>query len=138
MHKKNWSKGPRKPQKPRSWGHPKDSIVTCSLLSSKNNNHLSALVGSKGFNLSSGTVARRRGKGAKRGAPYTAQVLGQEFGKVRKERFKVAAVEVKVRGLGYGRASVLKGLKENLDVVKLIDNERRPHGGCRAPKARRY
>lgn len=76
-------------------------------------------------------------KGAKRSTTYAAQMAGTQAAKIAKEN-GIEEVRVQIKGMGSGRAPVLKGLQTGgLRILAVSDVTPVPHNGCRPKKARR-
>jgi len=74
-------------------------------------------------------------KSSRRSTRYAAQVAGYTLAKKCVSRFQISKVRVKVKGLGYGKQSSIKGLfKGGLRIVHIQDITSIPFNGCRPPK----
>uniref|UniRef100_UPI0031F44671 ribosomal protein S11 n=1 Tax=Zygnema cf. cylindricum TaxID=3142258 RepID=UPI0031F44671 len=83
---------------------------------------------------SSGTVGF---KGSRRSTNYAAQATADNVARTAIQ-LGIKYVEVKIKGLGYGKDSSLRGLQSGgLIITKISDITPMPHNGCRAPKKRR-
>jgi small subunit ribosomal protein S11 len=76
-------------------------------------------------------------KGSRRSTNYAAQATAENAARAAIQLgFKF--VEVRIKGLGYGKESSLRGLKlGGLIITKIRDITPTPHNGCRPPKKRR-
>nr|YP_010736389.1 ribosomal protein S11 [Zygnema circumcarinatum]QKQ14718.1 ribosomal protein S11 [Zygnema circumcarinatum]WEL36362.1 ribosomal protein S11 [Zygnema circumcarinatum] len=83
---------------------------------------------------SSGTVGFQ---GSRRSTNYAAQATADSVARTAVQ-LGIKYVEVKIKGLGYGKESSLRGLQlGGLIITKISDITPMPHNGCRAPKKRR-
>ena len=83
---------------------------------------------------SSGTVGFR---GARRSTNYAAQATAENVARVAIQ-LGIHYVEVRVKGLGYGKEAALRGLSlGGLIINQIRDVTPIPHNGCRPPKKRR-
>ena len=83
---------------------------------------------------SSGTVGFR---GARRSTNYAAQATAEKVARAASQ-LGIRCVEVKIKGLGYGKEAALRGLKlGGLVITQIRDVTPIPHNGCRPPKKRR-
>ena len=83
---------------------------------------------------SSGTVGF---KGSRRSTNYAAQATAEKVARTAVQ-LGIKWAEVKVKGLGYGKESALRGLiLGGLFLIKISDITPMPHNGCRPPKKRR-
>nr|YP_009674916.1 ribosomal protein S11 [Haplomitrium hookeri]QDE12953.1 ribosomal protein S11 [Haplomitrium hookeri] len=76
-------------------------------------------------------------KGSRRSTNYAAQATAENAARAAIQLgFKF--VEVRIKGLGYGKESPLRGSKPGgLITTKIRDVTPTPHNGCRPPKKRR-
>ena len=83
---------------------------------------------------SSGTVGFQ---GSRRSTNYAAQATAEKVARTAVQ-LGIKWAEVKVKGLGYGKDSALRGLiLGGLFLIKISDITPMPHNGCRPPKKRR-
>ncbi len=76
-------------------------------------------------------------KGSRRSTNYAAQAAAENAARAAIQ-LGIKSVEVKIKGLGYGKESSLRGLQlGGLIITKISDITPMPHNGCRAPKKRR-
>nr|AMF83672.1 ribosomal protein S11 [Aneura pinguis]ARO74720.1 ribosomal protein S11 [Aneura pinguis]ASN73943.1 ribosomal protein S11 [Aneura pinguis]ASN73983.1 ribosomal protein S11 [Aneura pinguis]QIA59499.1 ribosomal protein S11 [Aneura pinguis] len=76
-------------------------------------------------------------KGSRRSTNYAAQATAENAARAA-TRLGSKSVEVRIKGLGYGKESSLRGLKlGGLIITKIRDVTPTPHNGCRPPKKRR-
>ena len=76
-------------------------------------------------------------KNSRKSSSYSAQLAGEDLGKkcVKKN---IQFVEVKLKGIGYGKETSIEGLKlSGLNIYKISELTSIPYNGCRAPKKRR-
>jgi small subunit ribosomal protein S11 len=83
---------------------------------------------------SSGSLGFRGSRGS---TGYAAQAAAESLSRRAVQR-GVRLVEVRLRGMGYGKEYALRGLSTGgLKIHRLVDTTLVPHNGCRAPKRRR-
>jgi small subunit ribosomal protein S11 len=76
-------------------------------------------------------------KGARRATGFAAQTAAEVLAK-KSTRLGFYHIDVKLKGLGNGRRSSLRGFKlGGLKIRKIQDVTPLPHNGCRQPKQRR-
>ena len=76
-------------------------------------------------------------KGSRRSTNYAAQATAENVARTAIQ-LGIRFVEVKIKGLGYGKDSSIRGLaKGGLKITNISDITPIPHNGCRAPKKRR-
>ena len=76
-------------------------------------------------------------KGSRRSTNYAAQATADNVARAAVQ-LGIKTVQVKIKGLGYGKDSSLRGLHlGGLTITKISDITPMPHNGCRAPKKRR-
>jgi small subunit ribosomal protein S11 len=100
-------------------------------------NTILTLTDSKG-NVKIRTTAGACGfKGSRRSTRHAAQVAGIAFAK-KGVKTGISRVLVKIKGLGYGKQSSIKGLyKGGMRILRIEDVTTLPFNGCRAPKRAR-
>ncbi len=76
-------------------------------------------------------------KGSRRLTDYAAQATVENAARIAIQ-LGIESVEVRIKGLGYGKESSLQGLRlGGLIITKIQDVSPTPHNGCRPPKKRR-
>nr|NP_943668.1 ribosomal protein S11 [Chara vulgaris]AAP92191.1 ribosomal protein S11 [Chara vulgaris]WAK98771.1 ribosomal protein S11 [Chara vulgaris] len=76
-------------------------------------------------------------KGSRRSTNYAAQATAENVARAAIP-LGIKSVEVRIKGLGYGKPSALRGLQlGGLIITKISDVTPTPHNGCRPPKKRR-
>lgn len=77
-------------------------------------------------------------RGAAKGTPYIARILGQKVGKEAYDRGARDVQQVRVVGIGSGREYAIRGLAEaGLNIREIVDKTPIPHNGCRPPLPRK-
>jgi small subunit ribosomal protein S11 len=101
------------------------------------NNTIITLTDLKGnvlFTVSGGSLGF---KNSRKATTYAAQLIGEDIAK-KCFQLGIRTVEVKLKGIGYGKESSLRGLSAGgLFIKKIEDVTSLPHNGCRLPKKRR-
>ena len=70
--------------------------------------------------------------------PYAAQIAAEQLAVVVKETFKMERIDVRVKGPGPGRESVIRAFNAaGFKVASIEDCTPIAHNGCRPPKKRR-
>ena len=70
--------------------------------------------------------------------PYAAQMAAEGLAIKAKDEFKIERVDVRVKGPGPGRESVIRAFNgAGYKVTSIEDCTGVPHNGCRPPKKRR-
>jgi small subunit ribosomal protein S11 len=83
------------------------------------------------------TCGARQFKGSRKATPFAAQVAAEDACRKAQDH-GMKSVEVRVKGPGAGRESVLRAIANSGMKVTLIrDVTPIPHNGCRPPKRRR-
>lgn len=101
------------------------------------NNTKLVLADEKGNVLSWSTSGALGFKGAKKGTPFAAAKIGETVGD-KALQFGVKEVRVKVRGVGSGRESAIRGfISKGINLTSITDATPVPHNGPKAPKPRR-
>ncbi len=73
-------------------------------------------------------------KGTKKSTPYAAQMAIADVLEIAKN-YKMENLEVRIKGIGSGRNSVLRALEAaDIKLISIADVTPLPHNGCRAPK----
>lgn len=100
-----------------------NTIIT---ISDRNGNTIAwSSCGEKGF------------RGSKKNTPFAAQTVAENICKKALE-FGIVEVEIKIKGPGAGRDSVLRTIiNSGLKPIFVKDVTGLPHNGCRPPKKRR-
>jgi small subunit ribosomal protein S11 len=76
-------------------------------------------------------------KGSRRSTNYAAQATAENAARTAIQ-LGIESVEVRIKGLGYGKESSLRGLRlGGLIITRIQDVSPTPHNGCRPPKKRR-
>lgn len=76
-------------------------------------------------------------KGSRKSTSYAAQAAAEKIAKDCLNR-GITSTYVKLKGLGYGKESSLRGLQlGGISILKIEDTTPMPFNGCRAPKKRR-
>ena len=102
------------------------------------NNTLIAFTDSKGNVLSQSSAGACGFKGSKKGTAYAAQVASEKAAESAKSQYGLTKVDVFIKGVGLGRDAAIRTLQNyNIAVESIKDVTGIPHGGTRAPKARR-
>jgi small subunit ribosomal protein S11 len=102
------------------------------------NNTLVAFTDKKGEVIATSSAGACGFSGSKKGTAYAAQVASEKAGTIAKQSYGLASVDVFVKGVGLGRDSAVRALNNlGITVDSIKDVTGIPHGGVRAPKARR-
>ena len=101
------------------------------------NNTLTCVTDLKGNVIVSGSGGSIGLKGQKRATYYAAQAMSQSLAqKCSKKGIK--KLYVRLKGFGDGREACVKSfLLEKIQILKIQDVSKVPHGGCKLPKGRR-
>jgi small subunit ribosomal protein S11 len=101
------------------------------------NNTLVTITTTKGDVLLRCSAGKLGFKGARKGTPFAATLIGATLAKDMVP-LGVRNIEANMEGLGAGRDAVVKSLQSaGLNVTVLRDVTPIPHNGCRPPKKRR-
>jgi small subunit ribosomal protein S11 len=101
------------------------------------NNTLITITNIKGKTLLFGSCGFLGLKGAKRGTTYGGQSIANTLGKKIYE-FGIYFLQIRLKGFGNSRKSVLKGFTAaNLKIISIKNFNCMRHNGCRAKKIRR-
>ncbi|MBL0318371.1 MAG: 30S ribosomal protein S11 [Alphaproteobacteria bacterium] len=77
-------------------------------------------------------------KGSRKSTPYAAQIAAETACKKVVTVYGMKTVSVRVKGVGSGRESALRGVHNSgLNVTIILDITSLPHNGCRRRKNRR-
>ncbi|MBX4195501.1 30S ribosomal protein S11 [Candidatus Parcubacteria bacterium] len=107
-----------------------------SIESTYNNTKL-VLTDMKGNTLAWSTSGALGFKGAKKGTPFAAAKIGETIGD-KAATFGVKEVQVKVKGVGSGRESAIRGfISKGINLTTISDVTPVPHNGPKKPKPRR-
>ncbi len=102
------------------------------------NNTIITVSDTAGNVLVTGSAGASGFRGSKKGTAYAAQVAAEKVIAVAKQDYSLAKADVFVKGIGMGRDAAIRTLANQKIQVELIrDITGLPHGGTRAPKARR-
>lgn len=102
------------------------------------NNTIVTITDGKGNPVATGSCGMFGFAGTRKSTPYASTVTTEATVKkvVTENGFREATVFVK--GIGPGRESALRALKNSdIDIIKIIDITPIPHNGVRPPKVRR-
>ena len=101
------------------------------------NNTKLVLTDEKGNTLAWSTSGALGFKGAKKGTPFAAAKIGEVIGD-KATQFGVKEVSVKVKGVGSGRESAIRGfISKGINLTTITDTTPVPHNGPKPPKPRR-
>lgn len=76
-------------------------------------------------------------KNSRKSTSYAAQAAAEKIGQFCQLK-KIKTINVKLKGLGYGKEACLKGLQlSGILIHKINEVSTIPHNGCRLPKKRR-
>ena len=101
------------------------------------NNTIVSITDNNGNVLSWGSAGRSGIKGSRKSTPFAAQLAGEVAAKSAME-LGVRKLDVRVKGVGPGRESAVRSLKNSgLEVLSIRDATGIPHNGCRPKKKRR-
>ncbi len=102
------------------------------------NNTLISFTDPKGAVLTTASAGGCGFRGSKKGTAYAAQVATEKAGNAAKQQHGLSKVDVFIKGVGLGRDAAVRTLGNlNIQVENIKDVTGVPHGGVRAPKARR-
>ena len=115
------------------------SLVNTAIVHVKStfNNTLICVTDLAGNILASGSGGSTGLKGQKRSTYYAAQTTSSLLAQ---KSFKngIRKVYIRLDGFGDGREACIKSfLSEKLEILKVQDVTKIPHGGCKLPKQRR-
>jgi len=101
------------------------------------NNTMVTITDKQGNAISWASSGSQGFKGSRKGTPYAAQIAAENAAKKAAEH-GMRAVEVRIKGPGFGREAALRALQmAGLQVKVIKDVTPLPHNGCRPPKRRR-
>lgn len=101
------------------------------------NNTLINLTNSRGDTIAWASGGSIGLKNARKKGTYVARQVGHALGKKCRKK-KIKKVEVKVRGLGYGKKNAIRGIKSSgVKIKKIHEATGIPYNGCRVRKKRR-
>lgn len=106
-------------------------------ISSTKNNTLLVLTDEQGNTKFSTSAGHLGFKNARKSTPYAAQAAAEQ---VISQAFQLGfhSVQLKIKGLGYGKESALRSFfKSRLVITKIIEQTPVAHNGCRVTKKRR-
>lgn len=102
------------------------------------NNTIVTFTDPKGGVLSASSAGACGFRGSKKGTAYAAQVAAEKAGSAAKQLYGFSKADVFVKGVGLGRDAAVRALQVlGIQVESIKDVTGVPHGGVRAPKARR-
>jgi small subunit ribosomal protein S11 len=109
----------------------------CLYISSSYNNTILTLTDEEGSVLSWVSSGKIGFKGTKKGTPYAANRVAELMAQAI-QKLKLDKINIKVKGIGGGRESAIRGLvAHGVNIVSIEDVTPVPHNGCRPPKPRR-
>lgn len=124
------------PAAPKSSSKKRVESGVLSIVSTYNNTKL-VLADEKGNVLAWSTSGALGFKGAKKGTPFAAAKIGEIIGE-KALGFGVKEVSVKVKGVGSGRESAIRGfISKGINLLSITDTTPVPHNGPKPPKPRR-
>ncbi len=101
------------------------------------NNTKVVLTDEKGGVLAWSTSGALGFKGAKKGTPFAAAKIGETVGE-KAVALGMKEVSVKVKGVGSGRESAIRGfISKGINLTVITDKTPVPHNGPKPPKPRR-
>lgn len=101
-----------------------------------NNTHIT-ITDAQGNTVSWMTSGGMGFRGSRKSTPYASQVAAEEAGRKAQEH-GMKELEIRLKGPGSGRESVVRGLQSVGFIIKsIVDITPIPHNGCRPPKRRR-
>lgn len=101
------------------------------------NNTLITITDPNGDTICSGSAGCVGFKGSRKSTPFAAQQAAQRCAGTA-IRNGVREIEIRVKGPGSGRESVISALQQaGLRIASIEDVTPLPHNGCRPPKRRR-
>ena len=101
------------------------------------NNTLLLLTDTKGNSLAWSSSGSLGFKGAKKGTPFAAAKIGETIGD-KAVLLGMKEVSVKVKGVGSGRESAIRGfISKGINLNIITDTTPVPHNGPKPPKPRR-
>jgi small subunit ribosomal protein S11 len=101
------------------------------------NNTLVTVTTPSGDVLLRSSAGRLKYKGARKGTPFVASQVSQSLVKDM-EGLGIKAIEINIRGIGYGRDSVVRAMQSaGFQINFLRDVTPVPFAGCRPRKRRR-
>src|SRR3954453_21861478 len=101
------------------------------------NNTLISITDSEGNLVAQSSSGARGFRGSRKGTPFAAQQAASEVARKALDA-GMREVEVRVKGPGGGRESVIRAINQaGIRVSSIRDTTPIPHNGCRPPKRRR-
>lgn len=101
------------------------------------NNTIITLTDSYGNTKATASAGFLGFKNSRKSTTYASQMTAEFIGK-KCISLGIRFVQVKLKGIGFGKESSLKGLQSSGIIIKDIEDVTSlPHNGCRLPKKRR-
>ncbi len=102
------------------------------------NNTIVSFSDPKGNVLTTSSAGACGFRGSKKGTAYAAQVAVERAAQAAKQQYGFAKADISIRGIGLGRDAAIRALTSlDIAIESIRDVTGVPHGGVRAPKARR-
>ena len=102
------------------------------------NNTLIIVTDLKGNKLTQSSAGACGQKGSRKGTPYAATMACEDALQKAKDQYAFAQAEIHVCGVGSGRESAIRAVRDSgITVTLIVDRTPIPHNGCRPPKERR-
>jgi small subunit ribosomal protein S11 len=121
------------------YSHFLDFNLPTAHIQSTLNNTIITLTDSQGNTLywSSAGSCDSHFKNSRKSTSYAAQVTAEQVARFCNTKM-IQTINVKLKGIGYGKEASLKGFQLNgISIHKIEDVTTIPHNGCRLPKKRR-
>lgn len=102
------------------------------------NNTLIIITDAKGNKLTQSSAGACGQKGSRKGTPYAATMACEDALQKAKDIYGFIQAEIHVCGVGSGRESAIRAVRDaGITVTLIVDRTPVPHNGCRPPKERR-